>query len=245
MRLTADEARAVLGLPASYTRLDVLNAYRIRARMMHPDRFAGSPESEVKLATSEFQRLSRARDVLLESVHGIGESQPPPSSTSRTKIEVEIAPSILRQGGLVTVRTPSGELTKLRVQAGTTSGTTLRVPGRGPADDSGNRADLFVRVTATRVSTPQEVSVSVGYYTARRGGVVNVRMPDGEVLTVRIPPKTVDRALLRVPLNNGKLRAADAYARLRIRVPDPPAESFEAFVRRRDAEDWPRLRKPR
>ncbi|GAA1852334.1 DnaJ C-terminal domain-containing protein [Microbacterium koreense] len=245
MNLTAAEARAILGVPESYTRLDVLNAYRIRARMMHPDRFTGSPESEVKLATSEFQRLSRAKDVLLGCIRDARESRRPPTSTPRTHVDVEVAPTVLRQGGLVTVRTRNGELTKVRVRSGTADGAILRIPGRGPEDDSGHRADLFVRVTATRESPLQEVSVSVGYDTAQRGGVVNVRMPDGQTLSVRIPPKTVDRALLRVPLNNGALKAADAYARLRIRVPDLPPEPFKAFVRRRDAEDWPRLQKPR
>lgn len=62
--MTPEEAAAVLGVKADSDMVDIDLAYRRRARLSHPDRFAGAPQTDVRDATAEFVRIGIARDVL-------------------------------------------------------------------------------------------------------------------------------------------------------------------------------------
>ena len=62
--MTPEVAAAILGVSPSAEPAEIHAAYARRARMTHPDRFAGAPAVDVAAATSEFLRVKAARDVL-------------------------------------------------------------------------------------------------------------------------------------------------------------------------------------
>ena len=66
--MTPETAAAILNVPVTASRDEILSAYTRRARMTHPDRFAGAPDADVKAATAEFIRVTEARDTLLVTV---------------------------------------------------------------------------------------------------------------------------------------------------------------------------------
>lgn len=85
--MNIDAALALLALDRSATREEVEQQYRVRARFMHPDRFADRPDAEKQLASEEFKRLTLARDTLrdtwgswaLASAGGTQKQAAPPS----------------------------------------------------------------------------------------------------------------------------------------------------------------------
>ncbi|WP_345480394.1 J domain-containing protein [Amnibacterium soli] len=60
------EAAALLGVPATATPAEVQRAYLRAARTTHPDLLPDSDEAGRRSAAEAFDRLTRARDVLLE-----------------------------------------------------------------------------------------------------------------------------------------------------------------------------------
>lgn len=65
--MTPEAAAAILNVSSTASRAEVDAAFRLRARMSHPDRFAGASAGDIQAATAEFVRVGRARDVL----HGV------------------------------------------------------------------------------------------------------------------------------------------------------------------------------
>lgn len=92
--MTPAEARAILNVREGSDRETIDRAYRRRARMTHPDRFAGAPKADLDAASEEFIRIGLARDVLREqaatagprstdgSTHGGSRHTPPPKPAS-------------------------------------------------------------------------------------------------------------------------------------------------------------------
>jgi hypothetical protein len=70
MQMPLDEAMALLGVPANYTREDVISGFRRAAKQAHPD-LGGTAEM--------FRKLVEARDRLLAAM---GSSAPPPEPPS-------------------------------------------------------------------------------------------------------------------------------------------------------------------
>ncbi|WP_167738010.1 J domain-containing protein [Cryobacterium sp. MDB2-10] len=75
--MTPEAAAAILNLKNSATKAEIDAAYRLRARMSHPDRFAGAPASDIKAATAEFVRITHARDVLHARIPAPQPAAPP------------------------------------------------------------------------------------------------------------------------------------------------------------------------
>ncbi|WP_353815471.1 J domain-containing protein [Agromyces sp. SYSU T00266] len=65
--MTPDEAARVLGVEPDADRAELDRAYRRLARELHPDRFAGAPESEVRAASARFVEVGRAYRLLSEA----------------------------------------------------------------------------------------------------------------------------------------------------------------------------------
>lgn len=63
--MTLDEAREVLGIARGATGARVREAYRIRARHVHPDRHPDADEAERRRLSREFARAREAHDILL------------------------------------------------------------------------------------------------------------------------------------------------------------------------------------
>jgi len=65
--MTPDEAAAVLGIRPDADEPDIDRAYRRLARELHPDRYAGASDTDVRTASDRFVDVTRAREVLVKS----------------------------------------------------------------------------------------------------------------------------------------------------------------------------------
>ena len=65
--MTPDQAAEVLGIGRDAGAADIDRAYRRLARELHPDRYVGAPEGDVRAASDRFVDATRARDILLKS----------------------------------------------------------------------------------------------------------------------------------------------------------------------------------
>jgi len=63
--MTPEAAAAILNVSVFASRAEVAEAFLRRARLTHPDRFAGAPASDLTAAAAEFVRVSAARELLL------------------------------------------------------------------------------------------------------------------------------------------------------------------------------------
>jgi DnaJ-class molecular chaperone with C-terminal Zn finger domain len=86
--MTPEAAAAILGVGVSATRAEINAGYLLRARLTHPDRFAGAPAGDIAAASREFVRVRAARDVLWAS--------PPPETAD--------APASVKAGAAVSRR---------------------------------------------------------------------------------------------------------------------------------------------
>lgn len=80
--MTPEEAAAVLGVTVASTEEEVKASFRRRARLTHPDRFAGATQRDLDDASAEFVRVGAARDVLLAFVAARRESPQPSGSNA-------------------------------------------------------------------------------------------------------------------------------------------------------------------
>ncbi len=153
--MTPDQARVVLGVSDTADAQEILVAYRSLARMMHPDRFAGRPESEVRLATIAYQRLDEAFRVLRNgspsSNEGTEQNPPrnssPPRNGDDFRTSRALPPEVFRDGGTIAVETPMGRRI-LRIRPATKPGTVLRVRGAGfPGTAGASAGSMFVRIS--------------------------------------------------------------------------------------------------
>jgi curved DNA-binding protein CbpA len=62
--MTPEAAAAILGVDISASKQEVDAAWRRRARMTHPDRFAGASRTDLEAATAEFIRVGLAQEAL-------------------------------------------------------------------------------------------------------------------------------------------------------------------------------------
>lgn len=157
--MTPAEARGILGVSVGAGMEEVQHAYKKRSQFMHPDRFAGRPDGEIRFATAEFQRLTNARDLLREVLSGAfgtcrdeepqdgehNKSTEDPEEPLATSISVVIPYSQAVVGNVIVVHTPAGEAVRIRLPHLGQVGTTVRVRGRGDGfTSSGARNDLLV-----------------------------------------------------------------------------------------------------
>lgn len=63
--MTLEEARRCLGLQRGATVDEIRQAFRRRARMVHPDRHPGAAPDELRFLEGEFNRAREARDILV------------------------------------------------------------------------------------------------------------------------------------------------------------------------------------
>lgn len=63
--MTLDEARACLHVSPGATADDIRQAFRRRARIVHPDRHPDADPDELRALEAEFNRVREARDILV------------------------------------------------------------------------------------------------------------------------------------------------------------------------------------
>jgi len=76
--LTRAEAAAILGVPTSASEAEARKSYLTRARLLHPDRFAGAPESDVQAATEAMAQLNAAFAVFRGDAQFTADEEPTP-----------------------------------------------------------------------------------------------------------------------------------------------------------------------
>ena len=146
--MTLEQAYVVLGLSSGASDADIERAFRLRSRMMHPDRFVSSPESEVRLATAEFRRVTDARATLLAGRKHRRQDDPMPERGADAEVSALLEPSVASRGGTVTVTTPQGDSVRVRVPPQTKAGARLRVKGHGRRGvHGGESGNLIVFIT--------------------------------------------------------------------------------------------------
>lgn len=98
--MTPEVAAAILGVSPSASTAEIHAAYARRARLTHPDRFAGAPAVDVAAATAEFLRVKAARDVLCpeqEATHrrlaGTAEERAARSNRRYASFEMDATPA--------------------------------------------------------------------------------------------------------------------------------------------------------
>lgn len=79
--MNRDAAATILDVPLDASGDEIVRAFALRARLTHPDRFAGAPSRDIAAATAEFVRVTEARDTLLGAVR---QAQPPARRPERS-----------------------------------------------------------------------------------------------------------------------------------------------------------------
>ncbi|MDB5365337.1 MAG: molecular chaperone DnaJ [Rhodospirillales bacterium] len=127
----------------------------------------------------------------------------------------------------------------VRVPPGTTSGTVLRLKGKGePGVNGGPPGDALIEISVRpHPSLRQDgkdlrVDVDVGLRTAVLGGEVEVPTLEGAV-KLKVPPRSNTGTVLRlkgkgVPQRDGK--RGDEYVTLRVAIEDPADPALAKFL---------------
>ena len=81
--MTLDEARQCLGVNGSASADEIRDAFRRKARVVHPDRNPHSTPADLALFGREFDRAREARDILVRyTLDPLRRSAPPPASST-------------------------------------------------------------------------------------------------------------------------------------------------------------------
>lgn len=134
----------------------------------------------------------------------------------------------------------------VKIPAGVSDGSRVRVAGRGESGTGGQPAgDLFLKVreaphtTFTRRGADLHVGVSIGLTVAVLGGRVSVPRLRDTPLTLKIPAGTQAAQVFRLkghglPVSGRSSRVGDLYATVGVQVPrsltDPQRAHYEALA---------------
>lgn len=241
--MNADTARALLDVEPNCTAEELRAAFKARSRMMHPDRFSGRPESEVRLATRDYQRLERAYQLLREP---FGSAADPPKSPRRgadVARSQTISGSTAVFGGVIAVQGGRG-MVKMRVAPGTTPNMKLRLRGHGGAGTAGGAyGDLIVTLvvgseapTAGKRGRDLTCSPRISAHQAEFGALLSVEGGRGRVM-VRIAPGAAHGATVRVAGHGepGTGGGENGDLIIALRVEAPPASASRASGASADA----------
>ena len=222
-KLTADQARAILGLAPEASPHDVIGAFRIAAKAAHPDRPGGDAARfrGVLEAYRLLQSLPRLPVVIA------------PAEIPDIEPHVEIGPLTALFGGEAEAVLADGRRLRARIPAGARHGETLslgqaRVKVRIAAEPA-------IQVRGADLWVTAQVAVGV----LEQGGRVSVATPLGEKV-LWISGRSAERGLVRLEGQGLPARGAHAQGSLFIRlVPDTGApESAARAQLRRFAAAW-------
>jgi curved DNA-binding protein len=222
-KLTANQARAILGLAPDASPHAVIGAFRAAAKQVHPDRPGGDAATfrDILAAYRLLQTLPRLPAVI------------PPVETLPAEPHVEIAPLIALFGGEAEAQLPDGRRVRTRIPAGARHGETIGVGG----------AILKVRIRAEPAMQVRGadlwVTAEVAPGVLEQGGRASVATPLGEKV-LWISRKVADRGLVRLEGQGLPARGRHPQGSLFIRLaPDTGApESAARTQLRRFAAAW-------
>jgi len=201
----ADDPYTVLGVPRDADEAAIKAAYRKLARKHHPDLNPGKPEAEAR-----FKAAASAHDLLSDPDRR--------ARFDRGEIDAEGQEQRPAGGYRRHAEAPAGER-------------------YGPAMDEGVFEDLFADLFEARARAPRRgedeaYRLDVDFAASILGKTERLTLPDGRVLSVKIPPGLASGQVLRLRGQGGPGRqgspAGDAM--IEVRVADHP-------VWRRDGRD--------
>ncbi len=127
----------------------------------------------------------------------------------------------------------------VKIPAGATTGTKVRVANQGPVDAMGQQGDLYLVIEVLpdkrfeRKGDDLYTEATVDLYTAVLGGKATVQTPGGEViLTIPAgsqPGQTFRLAKRGMPLLRKKDTFGDLYAKLRVTLPKNLSDEQKAL----------------
>lgn len=203
---------------------------------------AGGPE-DIYATDSAFADIADADD-LLAAIFGAGGRSRGRGTIRmrggdlRARLHLDFLSAI--NGTTARLDLPDGSTVDVKVPPGAHDGQVLRLKGKGaPGIGGGPPGDLYVELEVgghhrfTRKGDDIHLELPVSLTEAVLGGKVEVPTPAGPVM-VTIPPHSNTGTVLRlrgrgVPRPDGT--RGDAYAELRIFLPDEPDPELEAFLR--------------
>ncbi|MDQ3365052.1 MAG: J domain-containing protein [Myxococcota bacterium] len=152
-------------------------------------------------------------------------------------VEIELRQAI--EGAEFTADLPGQGPTRVRIPPGASSGSTLRVPGKGaPGGRGGPPGDLIIEVAVKpharlrREGLDLHLPVPVTLDEAYNGASIEVPTFDGSI-TLKIPPRSQNRAKLRVRGKGvpRKDTRGDLIVELDVRLPDQADEALAEALR--------------
>jgi DnaJ-class molecular chaperone len=149
----------------------------------------------------------------------------PPGQESEITVPLETAV----QGGTLDLSI-AGQSVSVKIPAGMEDGKALRLAGQAPGG-----GDLLLRIKIA----PHEhyvidngqliVNVPISLSEAVLGGAVDVPLPDGSKIAVKVPPGSSSGRKLR--LRGKGIKGGDAYVQLQVTVPAEPNDTAKALIR--------------
>ena len=200
-KLTADQARAILGLAPGASPHAVTGAFRAAAKEAHPDRPGGDAARfrDILAAYRLLQALPRLPAVI------------PTEAVPTAEPHVEIAPLTALNGGEAEAVLADGRRIRVRVPAGARHGESVSVGEAAVKVRIGGEAAIQVRGSDLWVTA--EVASGV----LERGGRAAVATPLGEKV-LWISRKVAERGLVRLEGQGLPARGAHPQGSLFIRL---------------------------
>jgi len=160
----------------------------------------------------------------------------------QAEYEVEIS---LEEALAGTTRTLEigGRRGEVKIPAGVTAGTKVRVAGRGSPRADGTRSDIYLVVKLAehpkfkiREGDDLQTEVSVDLYTAVLGGQTPVPSLDGKEIQMTVPPETSSGQTIRLrgkglPTTGDPKGRGDLYVRLQVQIPKQLSEEEKQLFR--------------
>lgn len=152
-------------------------------------------------------------------------AEPPPPQETEIPVPLETA----IQGGTLDLNI-AGQSVSVKIPAGMEDGKALRLAGQAPGG-----GDLLLRI---RIGPHAHyaiedgqlvVNVPISVSEAILGGAVDVPMPDGTKVAVKVPSGTSSGRKLR--LRGKGIKGGDAYVRLQVMVPAEPSDKAKELIR--------------
>lgn len=141
------------------------------------------------------------------------------------------------KGTMIDVHAEGGESKTVRIPAGASEGSRIRVPGQGgPGFGNAPAGDLLITIHVTphplfqREGDDLKLEVPISVHEAYAGGKIRVPTPDGEV-TLKIPARAQSGQQVRLKgkgvARKGK-EPGDMYVRFLIQIPTNEDPALEA-----------------
>jgi curved DNA-binding protein len=133
------------------------------------------------------------------------------------------------QGGTLDLSI-AGQAVSVKIPAGMEDGKALRLAGQAPGG-----GDLLLRIKIAKhehylIEDGQLViNVPISVSEAILGGAVDVPLPDGSKIAVKVPPGTSSGRKLR--LRGKGIKGGDAYVRLQVMVPAETSDKAKDLIR--------------